>query len=261
MTLSARRLEVRRPGVDAARAFLLRDRTWNAYALGYLEGGADEVELWAAVTDGDIQSLLLRAGLVRLHALFASGDPAGLLEVATWIDRLPASGVFSATGAGLESLSRRLRVGTSYEMTRMTVGRGDFRPVDAAAVRRLGPADLGALQQMYGMWTDSQQLPGQLDRGVYYGVFEGARLVAVAGTHCVALRSRVGAVGNVLTHAGHRNRGFGATTTTAVARELFRMGCDEVVLNVRVANDAARRVYERLGFRTHCTFVEGVFHT
>ena len=111
------------------------------------------------------------------------------------------------------------------------------------------------------MWTDSQQLPGQLDRGVYYGVSEGGRLVAVAGTHCLAAHSGVGAVGNVLTHAAHRGRGYGATTTTAVTQELFRMGCEEVVLNVRQNNHGARRLYERLGFREHCTFVEGVFHT
>jgi ribosomal protein S18 acetylase RimI-like enzyme len=261
VTLSATRIEIGRPNPEEARAFMLRDRTWNAYGLGYLEGGAQEIELWAAITDGRIRSLLLRAGLVRLNAFFATGDPPGLLEIAGWVERLPPSGVFSATAAGLESLSRRFRVGTSYAMLRMKVRQEDLRPIQAVVTRRLVQADLPALQEMYGMWTDSQQLPGQLDRGVYFGAFERGRLVAVAGTHCITISSRIAAIGNVLTHAGFRNRGLGATTTTAVAQELFKMGCDEVVLNVRGNNHGARRVYERLGFTEHCGFIEGVFHT
>ena len=126
---------------------------------------------------------------------------------------------------------------------------------------RLGIDDLDAVKRIYGMWTDSHQLPGQLTRGIYFGVYSGQDLVAVAGTHAVSPTFGVGAIGNVLTHISHRNRGLASTTTTAVAEELIRLGCDEIVLNVRQGNDAALATYRNLGFSEHCTFIEGVFHS
>jgi predicted GNAT family acetyltransferase len=146
-------------------------------------------------------------------------------------------------------------------MRRLRVDANSLRPRRDVAVSRLGIDDLDAVARLYGMWTDNHQLPAQLTRGVYFGVYQGPELVAVAGTHAVSPTYGVGAIGNVLTHISHRNRGLASTTTTAVAEELLRMGCREVVLNVRQGNDVARATYLNLGFTEHCTFVEGVFHT
>src|SRR5258708_5402644 len=142
-------------------------------------------------------------------------------------------------------------------MTRMRLDR--FRPRRAAPVRRLGLPELESVKRLYGMWTDQNQLPAQLSQGVYYGVYAGSELVSVAGTHCVSSRYGGAAIGNVLTHISYRNRGLAATTTSAVVEELQRLGCDELVLNVRDGNDSARAAYQRLGFTPHCEFIEGVF--
>jgi len=53
----------------------------------------------------------------------------------------------------------------------------------------------------------------------------------------------------------------GSAATTAVAEELFRLGCEDLVLNVRDGNKIAYRTYIELGFVDHCTFIEGVFHS
>ena len=81
--------------------------------------------------------------------------------------------------------------------------------------------------------------------------------IAVAGTHLVAPRESVAAIGNVYTHRDHRGRGLGAAATGAVATELLARGFRTIVLSVEEGNAAAIHVYERLEFRFHCSFIEG----
>lgn len=262
MTLSEAPLRVSGSDRDEATAFLLRDRTWGAYALGYLdpEGGLLS-DVWTTQQADTIDSLVLLTRLPQLLSLFATGNPEGVATILGALPELPISGVFSARAETLAAIEGRVRVTTAYQMRRMRTDRKAFRPRRVAGVVRLGFDQLEPVKRLYGLWTDSHQLPDQLRRGVYFGVFAGQELVAVAGTHCVSVRHGVGAVGNVLTSPSYRNRGLAATTTTAVVEELFKVGCQEVILNVRQGNDAALATYHRLGFIQYCTFVEGVFHS
>ena len=66
-------------------------------------------------------------------------------------------------------------------------------------------------------------------------------------------------VGNVLTHADFRGRGFAKLTTSAVTQELLRT-CDQVVLNVRADNPPALAAYRALGYREYCRFEERLAH-
>jgi RimJ/RimL family protein N-acetyltransferase len=262
MTLFGTTTRVSRPGGDDALALMARDRAWAAYPLSYLDPAtALEVQTFIGARPGHSEGLVALTQLPRLVSLFAMGDPDSVAAIVGELRPQPVSGVFSVREETLGAIDRHLRVTTSYRMIRMRVTAARLRPRRAAAAVRLGMDDLEDARRLYGMWTDLNQLPAQLGGGVYFGVRSGPDLVAIAGTHCLTSRHRVGVVGNVLTHAAHRNRGLAATTTTAVAEELFRMGCEEVVLNVRIGNDAAWRCYQHLGFDAHCAFVEGVFHT
>jgi predicted GNAT family acetyltransferase len=98
----------------------------------------------------------------------------------------------------------------------------------------------------------------QLALGVFYGVRDGGRIVAVAGTHLVSPAFGLGAVGNVFTEETYRGRGYGTTTTSAVVTELFQRGIRDVFLNVAQANSTAIGIYERLGFNKYCEFLETV---
>ena len=71
----------------------------------------------------------------------------------------------------------------------------------------------------------------------------------------------VGAIGNVLTHSSYRQLRWPTTTPRPLPGGLLRLGCDEIILNVRHGNDAGLAAYRRLGFVDHCTFIEGVFHS
>jgi predicted GNAT family acetyltransferase len=83
-------------------------------------------------------------------------------------------------------------------------------------------------------------------------------LVAVAGTHLISPTYGVAAVGNVFTHPAHRRRGYATACTSAVVEELLAKGIGTIVLNVDERNVQAMRIYQKLGFREHCRFVEAI---
>jgi ribosomal protein S18 acetylase RimI-like enzyme len=260
MAVSEGACQVVKPSREDALAFLRSDRVWAAYPLGYLDDDSGvEVDLWAAERDGVMSSLVALAHLPRLVSFFAMGEPEGASAVMAELPASPTSGVFSAPMLTMRGLEHHLTITTAYHMSRMVLVTERFEPVHRAPVQRLGLEHLEDVKRLYGMWTDQNQLPGQLVGGVYFGAFQKGELVSVAGTHCVSRHHRVAAIGNVLTHAAHRNLGLASTTTSAVAQELLGMGVDNIVLNVRHGNDAAWSTYRRLGFLDHCEFMEGVF--
>ena len=260
MTLSEARSQVGVPDREEAVRFLLQDRAWAAYPLGYLDPVAGTtMELHAVSGEGGLEALLAIAHLPSLLNVFATGNPEAITTVLSRVPALPTSGVFSARAEVLDAMERHMQVTTAYRMRRMVVRQPGLRRRIEEPVRRLTIADLDQVRRLYGLWTDNHQLPGQLSGGIYYGCFDGEELVAAAGTHALSFEHGVGAIGNVLTHASHRGRGLASTTTTAVAEELFARGCDQVVLNVRQGNDIALDAYHKLGFRDHNTFIEGVF--
>jgi predicted GNAT family acetyltransferase len=75
----------------------------------------------------------------------------------------------------------------------------------------------------------------------------------------VSHAARLAVVGNVLTHADYRGRGFATAVTGAVTAELLRY-CDQVVLNVRADNPPALNAYRRLGYADHVRFEERLVH-
>ena len=85
------------------------------------------------------------------------------------------------------------------------------------------------------------------------------RLVAAAGTHVLSGAARLAVVGNVLTHAEFRGRGYATAVTGAVTAELLQ-SCDHAVLNVRADNPPAISAYRHLGFTEHNRFEERLAH-
>ena len=140
----------------------------------------------------------------------------------------------------------------------MSVNREGFRPLSGPQVR-LSKVDLVDLNRLYGLGFSGWLPADAIVNGVYYGIRVAGRLVAAAGTHVISPEGRLAAVGNVLTHADFRGRGFAKLTTSAVTQELLRY-CDDVVLNVRADNPPAIAAYTALGYREHCRFEERLAH-
>lgn len=90
--------------------------------------------------------------------------------------------------------------------------------------------------------------PRTLELGDYLGCFDGDRLIAMAGERMQAGALRE--ISGVCTHPDHQGRGLARRLMLMLLRR--EIGRGEVpFLHVMSANTAARRLYERMGFRIH----------
>jgi predicted GNAT family acetyltransferase len=143
----------------------------------------------------------------------------------------------------------------------MSLDPANFRPAPHDDVRPITEGDLPAVTTLYDDGHPRGERPvffspAMLRQRSFHGIWEGRELIAIAGTHLYAPALGVCTIGNVYTRNDRRGRGLAARTTTAVVAQALRDRIPTIVLNVGRVN-AARRVYERLGFDVHCDFVEG----
>jgi GNAT superfamily N-acetyltransferase len=248
---------------EAIRPLLERQRAHAAYALAHLEPRLFPRSFWwRAIPLAPAGSVLAPAGgeALVMHARTGLGPSLVALGAPQALDailRLHPGPFYTFATFEIEhaAIVRRhfslLRRGVSL---RMSVSRETLRPVDGDARRLRGRdlADVDDLQRSEGFGFHSA---AALDDGMYYGVYYAGRLVAMAGTHVVAPEMGVAIVGNVVTHARYRRRGFGAAATSAVTAALLET-CPFVLLTVEERNEPALRVYRRLGYREECPLIE-----
>jgi ribosomal protein S18 acetylase RimI-like enzyme len=127
----------------------------------------------------------------------------------------------------------------------MLVPAGALTPVEPVPVRRLTPGDVPLMLDLIARTEPGPFRSGTIAMGRYYGHFQGADLVSMAG-------ERLGfdgytEVSAVCTHPDAQGRGLGAALTHHVASEILGGG-DQPFLHVADANTGARRLYEKLGF-------------
>jgi ribosomal protein S18 acetylase RimI-like enzyme len=137
--------------------------------------------------------------------------------------------------------------------TRLDGGRGhqmvlrELAPVDVpAGVRPLGPDDVGEMLALVELTRPGPFAVRTVDLGGYVGVFDGDRLVAMAGQRLAPPGFRE--VSAVCTHPDFRGRGLAAALSAIVARGILERG-ERPFLHHASDNDAARRVYEAIGFQ------------
>jgi GNAT superfamily N-acetyltransferase len=238
--------------------FLERDRLFAAYALCDLDDREFRRTRWGVAFEGlaPIAVALEYAGLTP-QPLFVMGRNEGVAAILRDVIR-PRAAFVAVRRESLEAVATAYRVDPGPQMIRMWVDRTTFRPYQAM-VQRLLPVDIGDLNRLYQLGFASWLPASAIGEGVYYGLRVHGRLVAAAGTHVVSADARLAVVGNVLTHADHRGRGYAKATTSAVTAELLRT-CDQVVLNVRADNPPAIQAYRRLGYQEHVRFEERLIH-
>lgn len=247
--------------VDDATAYaaFATDRLWCGYAIADLEPPWREYARVAVARRGPED---IAACLVLRHPAFNAvvphGHDAGLEAILERIE-LPRRTHLFALDEHLGVLRRRFAYDQPQPMLRLAVDTESFRaPADMAAADRLGPADLGALTDLYAAYPANAFQPDQLTSGVFYGIRDGAQLVAAAGTHVISARYAIAAIGNIYTRPAARGHGLAGAATAAVVAELLDRSCRDTILNVARSNEPARRVYARLGFREHARHYEGV---
>jgi len=239
---------------DEILAFLQQDRLYAAYAIGDLEPSLFAQSQWfGAEDDGRLQALAMLFTGLEPPALFTMGDTKGLIAI---LDSAlqPKRAYFNCREEHLPAVGAYYELAEIQHMIRMMIAPADFRPAPGPTTK-LNLSHLSALRQLYRLGGGDAFAPYQLRDGVYYGVEVNGQLVSVAGTHLVSATYGVAAVGNIFTHPDHRRRGYATACTSQVVEELLAQGLD-VVLNVNRENTEAIRIYEKLGFRPCCLYIE-----
>lgn len=234
---------------NAIRAILQRDRHWCVYALGDLSPRMFDKCAWFTP---DLTMVLHDYGTSILFAM-GTGSIREALDHVSWPVHLQVQ------PDGLDEVARHAEVTHIKHMQRMAWTVGPTAIDDR--VSRLTGADLDALKRLYDDGALSGESPdffydSMVSDGVFFGIYEGDALVAVAGTHLVSREESAAAFGNVYTRRDRRGRGCSRLVTSAVLHELRDL--QTVGLNVRQDNLPAIRVYEALGFVTHCEFREAL---
>jgi ribosomal protein S18 acetylase RimI-like enzyme len=136
--------------------------------------------------------------------------------------------------------------------TRLDGGRGhqmvldELVAVEVPAARDLGAGDVGEMLALVELTRPGPFALRTVELGDYVGVFDGDRLVAMAGQRLAPPGFRE--VSAVCTHPDFRGRGLAAGLTALVAQRILERG-ERPFLHHAADNDAARRVYEAIGFR------------
>ena len=231
------------------RGLLHYDRHWCVYALGDLSPRMFAKCQWFTP---DLTLVLHDYGTCILFA-HGTGSIREAIDHVAWPVHLQVQ------QAALDEVARHAAVINQKQMWRMAWNGGATFANDR--VVRLAAAGVHALEQLYADGEPTGESPdffygSMVTDGVFFGVYEGAELVAAAGTHLVACDESAAAIGNVYVRRDRRAQGLGRQVTAAVVHELREL--ETIGLNVRADNPSAIRVYESLGFVKHCEFVEGL---
>lgn len=132
----------------------------------------------------------------------------------------------------------------------------DVARLGSLPIEQLGPEDA---EDMVALARLTEPGPFAIEThrtGRYFGVRRDGHLIAMAGE-----RMRVdgfGEVSAVCVHPDAQRQGLGAALTMAAASSIVDRG-DQAMLHVRDGNDAAHRLYRKLGFELRTMISVGVF--
>lgn len=246
---------------EELEAFLLNHRELNFYTLGDLDDFFWPNTTCYALKDDEIRALILFYTGIKPPSLLAinNDNREQMQDLAEGILPLLPRSFYAHLSPGLEDIFQKeyklAHHGEHYKMALRDTSL--IAQVDTRAAIKLQSSDLIELQKLYevsypGNWFDARML----DTGQYFGIYDNEkRLLNVAGVHVYSAEYEIAALGNVTTHPDHRNQGLAVTSIAALCNNLL-LTVDVIGLNVRSDNQAAIRIYQRLGFEIISTYNE-----
>jgi ribosomal protein S18 acetylase RimI-like enzyme len=251
----------------AIRCLLSADSGWSLYAIGDLDPAFFDNTQW--FSHGSAVALLFKG--FNSPVLFTLGKTAPLQGLLREVLGTNSQFYLSVQNNALQIIKQYCTVQDEQLMFRMVLdtaassgGSLDQRTISATdAMTRLTLKQVPLLRQLYADGVATGEAPDfftdiMVEQGIYFGIFDGDQLIAAAGTHLVSEEESVAAVGCVYTHRRHRGRKLSQHVTGAVVGALIERGIKTIGLNVKASNTPAIAVYEKLGFRRHCLFYEGL---
>jgi len=224
------------------------DRETHLYGLADLEEPFWSNSSW--YRDGDAAVGLVSTGDAWMTVYAMSREtPKAALEMLGKVHEQAPAGTWVTGPTGLHEAMSELRDCRSIGLHWRMILEDLQEIAGPVAAVPLTEDDVEATQDLYR--SDEGRaffLPAMLSSNPFVGIWEDGRLVAAAGTHVASKRYGVAAVGAVITRPSHRGRGLGTAATAALCGQLAN-DYETVGLNVEASNEAALRIYERLGFR------------
>ncbi len=243
--------------------FFCTDPGLYAYQLGDLDPFFFPATRWWITRRGEVTSALLLYTAFETPVIQAitDNDDQGLL----WKNLLPTlpdrahihylrrHEPILRERYGLRSLGTHQKLRWNRPATSMRASTAADIPV-----RVLTENDRQQIQELYragypGAYFDERTL--RLERVV--GAFADSRLVAIAACHVYSRQYSVAVIGAVATHSDHRRRGYCSAVTAALVK-LLAVDVETIALNVHAENEAAIRIYEKLGFERRQSYEEAL---
>jgi ribosomal protein S18 acetylase RimI-like enzyme len=244
------------------KALLSRDPITCAYMLGDLDEAYSEFCTWYGADGEDgLDGVLLAYDALSVPVLITYGQSSALdAIIRRFWHELPGRALVHLQPHHVAAVDQVFGAEALIPMLRMGLDARDFRPstADALPVEQLSHRQTGEIIELYAHYPDNFFEPAQLDSGHYYGIRVDDRLVSVAGVHVLSHEASVATLGNIVTHPDFRGRGLSTACTSQLCTRLIAEGVHTLALNVKRQNRSAVRVYEKLGFRYHATYLEGL---
>ena len=240
---------------DEAYAILSQDSVWNCFALADLEPPLRNYSQFAMAFHEESNEhaicLILRHPIIG-QVLSPFGRDEGVAAILKQL-ALPERPLIQAQEIHTSLLQPYYRPETTWKrMLRMAITSPSWRslkPTPHRSVKQLTVSDLPALKHLYTQHSESVFSSELFTQGMYFGVYEGERIIAAGGTHALVPRYRIAVLGNILTVPEVRGREYATAITAALVATLFEQYFSTVILNVFEDNSNAIRIYLRLGFQ------------
>lgn len=248
---------------DEVSTLLIQDPVWNCFALADLEPPLRTYSQFALAYQDESKAratcLILRHPIIG-QVLSPSGSAEGIAALLRQI-ALPENPLLQVQEHHIPVLQQFYRPESPWKsLLRMAITDDALRPPTyepPQAVRQLGVEDIPALLELYAQQSEVAFSAELFTQGVYFGAYEGERIVAAGGTHALTSAHHIAVLGHILTAPEARRQGYATAITSALVTALLRQGFSTIVLNVVEDNHAAYSVYQRLGFQTHHRLITG----
>lgn len=231
----------------------------------YLYGDLDDFfwpkTIWYALKPRDeIEALaLLYVGMkTPTLLLFHEGDPAMALTLLEEIQSFLPNSFYSHLSESIQPFFEKdFSIHHPALHTKMALAK-KVGPIDDENIRFLSEENLPSIYSLYqasypGNWFD----PRMLETGKYLGYWQEEKLTGIAGIHVYSAEYQAAALGNITTHPDHRGKGIAGKLTQQLCYELQKT-VRYIGLNVKADNEAAIKVYERIGFEKIGFYVESL---
>ncbi len=126
-------------------------------------------------------------------------------------------------------------------------------------VKRLSMSDYDAVFDLYETaYPDRYFDERLLATGKFFGIFDGDKIIAIAGVHVYSKQYKIAVLGSITTHPDYRGKGLATKVSSRIIEDLKNY-VELITLNVQDDNLPAIRCYEKLGFVKHCEYEEAHF--